>query len=367
MPLHVWGGGKRVDAIDGLRGLSAIAIACIYHLATINIKYPQGLPFHDIMLINWIYRRGSIFVELFLVISGYMTFYSYTSKIDQGLPFPKYMLNRFFRIYPLMIATLIISTIGNLIYYLQNGHVWWWGGGQNTLTTFLFSILGIQALYPGKQSWNYPAWSLSVFFICWILYYALIKFTKNKKGFRIYLCIAIILIGIGLHINRLSVEVMLFNARTARGYIAFFSGGMVYYLQTLPQNNQKRNEWVAIFVLFIFILLHVLGVPTGFHTVVFGVAIFPAFIILSLTNKFLNQLLSLKMITYLGKISFSIYLCNYFIEIFTLLANKNLDLKINFSSKYFFFSNVVIHILIASLFYWIFENKIHKLLKQKYL
>ena len=80
------GGGKRVDAIDGLRGLSAIAIACIYHLATINIKYPQGLPFHDIMLINWIYRRGSIFVELFLVISGYMTFYSYTSKIDQGLP-----------------------------------------------------------------------------------------------------------------------------------------------------------------------------------------------------------------------------------------------------------------------------------------
>lgn len=361
------GGGKRINSIDGLRGLSAMIIACIYHLATINIEYPYGLPFHNISLINWIYRRGSIFVELFLVISGYMTFLVYTKKIDNGLSFFKYAIKRIFRIYPLMIATLITSTIGNLIYYVQNNHIWWWNKGENTLTTFLFSVLGIQALYPGKQSWNYPAWSLSVFFICWILYFLVISFTKNKKELRFFLCSLIILLGIGLQTNRLSTEIAFLNSRTARGYIAFFSGGIVYYLQIYTENKKQQSIWTSATILGIFALLHLLGVPTGSHTIIFGVVIFPSLVILTLRSNILNKLFSLKPITYLGKISFSIYLCNYSIEIFTVLANQNWNLNINFSSEQFFFSNIVIHILIASLFYGIFENKIPQLLKKKYL
>ena len=192
----------RIDAIDGLRGGSAIAIACIYHLATMEFYFPEGLPFNGISFMDWIYRRGGVLVEMFLAISGYVSFRAYTRKIDDGLTFWQYVIRRVIRIYPLMWATLGTSVLGHMIYYLQHSHTWW-RKCDMTITTLIFNVLGLQAFYPGGQSWNQPAWSLSVFFICWLIYYAVIKFSKRQNAVRIAGCVVFILIGIGLQKNPL--------------------------------------------------------------------------------------------------------------------------------------------------------------------
>lgn len=35
---------NRIAAIDGMKGIHALAIACIYHLATVPYPYAYGIP-----------------------------------------------------------------------------------------------------------------------------------------------------------------------------------------------------------------------------------------------------------------------------------------------------------------------------------
>lgn len=358
----------RILVIDSFRGGSAIIIACVYHLATIPLTYPTGLPFHTVRIVNWVYRHGGIFVALFLLISGYTAFLSYTGKIDNGMTLGQFAVRRTVRIFPLMLGTLVLSAIGSLAWFLVHGHSWWIGNmGNNTLVTFILNCLGLQMFYPGPQSWNYPAWSLSVFFVCWFIFWLVIRFTRDRKNLRAPICAAIILLGIGLIQNPLPTEVAFLNSSVAEGYIAFFSGGLLYYVLNVTEDKKRESAIAAGLILAVLFVLHILGVPTGSHTIVFGAVLFPCLLFLALRVKVLNRLFSLPPLVYLGRISFSIYLCNYPIEIFMVLLDERLNLRINYSSPVFFFAFMFVHVLAASVFWKVFEDMIPKQLKQKYL
>ena len=217
---------SRILAIDSIRGLSAIAIACVYHLATVPFVYQSGFPLGNIGMLYWIYQRGWVFVELFLVISGYTSFVSYSQKIDGGLSFRKYAVRRMIRIYPLMLGTLVFAAVGILSWYSLHDHSWWSGSDAHlNLTTFVFSALGLQSFFQVPQSWNFPSWSLSVFFVCWILFFLMLRITRNKTQLRLPINCIMILIGISLILNPPTVQIAFLNGSAARGYISFFGGG----------------------------------------------------------------------------------------------------------------------------------------------
>ena len=329
--------------------------------------YPTGLPLESSYIINWIYRFGSIFVELFLVISGFSAFVAYTEKIDRGMKLSRYALKRAIRIYPLMIATFLITLVEQLVYLRRYGAYFW--GGDNTLTTIIFSLLGIQSLAPGGAAWwNSPSWSLSLFFLCWLIYYLIIHFTKDRQDkdtIRIVLCAAIVLLGIGLRRKALE-QVLFFNKHVARAFISFFSGGLVYYIYKATGEHDKRVITASAAVLLGLFICRYLGVEVGDSSIVFGAAMFPAALLLVLKSRFIGALLSFRPFTYLGKISFSIYLCNFPIEIAIDHLDKALDLQINHSSLWFFFAFFVIHIVVASIMCPIFEKKVPDALKRKF-
>lgn len=79
--------GKRIASLDGLKGIACIIIACIYHPTTIGFCHTGGAAPVNNILFDWLYGHGWVFVELFLVISGYVTFYIYNSLIDNGIAF----------------------------------------------------------------------------------------------------------------------------------------------------------------------------------------------------------------------------------------------------------------------------------------
>lgn len=327
-----------------------------------NFYYPTGLPFHDIGIIDWIYRRGGIFVEMFLVVSGFSSFYSYERKIDEGMSFPQFAIRRAIRIYPLMWATLIFALVLHMVYFVQNGHTFWLGGEQ-TLTTLIFCFLGLQAVYPGAQSWNFPSWSLSVFFLCWIVFYVIVHFTRNRKDMRIICCVAAVMLGIGLCRNPLQTQVIFLNSSMARGYISFFSGGLIYYIWQATDACRLKSMACVTLILCLLGLLHVIGVPTGQHTIVFGMMVFPCTLLLCLQSHVLNRILSFPPLQFLGKISFSIYLCNTPMELLTALLDKNFGLGINYSSGAYFFGNIIAQTLVAIVFWKLFEDIVPKKLK----
>lgn len=240
------------------------------------------------------------------------------------------------------------------------------GGGRDTLTSFVFSLLGLQAFYPCKQSWNYPSWSLSVFFVCWIIYFALVYISKDKTTIRMLGTVGMVLLGIGLQMNRFPTEIALFNTSVARGYISFFSGGILYYIQKATGGRKKGSMVGASIILLFLFVLRGLGVPVGLYSVVFGMIVFPAVLLLAIRSRVLQTVLSFSPLSHLGKISFSIYLCNYPIEIFLVLINEWLHLNINFSSVWFFFSYIGIHILVGTVFHEIFEKRVPKYIKRSF-
>lgn len=331
-----------------------------------NFYYPTGLPFHNIGVLDWIYRRGGIFVEMFLVVSGFTSFYAYANKIDAGMTFPQFAVRRAVRIYPLMWATLLTALLLHMVYFLQNGHTFWLGGEQ-TLTTLIFGFLGLQAVFPGAQSWNFPAWSLSVFFLCWIVFYGIVHFTRKREDVRILCCIAVIVLGIGLCRNPLPTQVVFLNSSMARGYISFFSGGLLFYIQRATEGCKRKSIFCAVLILCGLAVLHILGVPTGQHTIVFGMIIFPCILLLCLQSRILNRILSFPPVTFFGKISFSIYLCNTPMELLTALLDRNLGLGINYSSGAFFFGNMVAQTVVASIFWKLFEDVMPRMLKARCL
>lgn len=233
----------RIPAIDGLRGIAAIFIACFYHLATVPFPYQNGLPLNLLRPLGWLYKQGGVFVELFFVLSGYTSFVAYANKIDDGLSLGRYSARRAIRIYPLMLATLAIAAAGNVVWYLQHGRTWWIGvDANNNLTTLIFSCLGLQMFYPGPQSWNYPAWSLSVFFVCWLIFWIMLWATRKTPERRVLICLALILLGIGLEYNPLPTQVAFFNSHMARGYIAFFAGGGYLLFTELYGKRPKEKR-----------------------------------------------------------------------------------------------------------------------------
>ena len=50
-----------------------------------------------------------------------------------------------------------------------------------------------------------------------------------------------------------------------------------------------------------------MGVEVGIFTIVFGIAIYPSLLLLTLKSTFVQKILAFPVFTYLGKISFSIY------------------------------------------------------------
>lgn len=108
---------KTYNCLNGIKGLASLEIACIYHLATINYPYKSGeIPFENVFPFTWCYQKGGIFVELFLLLSGFLAFYVYSEKIAEGMSFTQYMKRRVMRIFPLMWITLGTTVILDLIY-----------------------------------------------------------------------------------------------------------------------------------------------------------------------------------------------------------------------------------------------------------
>lgn len=348
---------EKLECLNGIRGIAALFIACIYHLATVPFPYYEGFPFADNIFIDWIYRKGYLFVELFFVVSGFLAFYNYTDKILGGMSFFQFMKKRVVRIFPLMWVTLFTAVLGNLIYYCTHEHMFWWRGGNDSFFTLVLSCLGLQNLFSIGQSWNYPSWSLTEFFICWMIYYFIIRYSKGKDKFEIIGCIVMILIGMVIYLNP-TITIAFYNHSVARGYIAFFSGGIVYHIyKKLDRKQRKKCGWICAIWLSIGFLFVLLGIPLGPETLIFGGFIFPVLLLMILSLKIVNHIFSFKILSYLGKISFAMYLGNFSVEIFLVLMNEWFRLDINASTKKFFIYYMILNIISASILHYLVEVK----------
>jgi len=89
---------------------------------------------------------------------------------------------------------------------------------------------------------------------------------------------------------------------------------------------------------------------------VYIILIYPLVLFLTLNIKLLNNALSIKPLSYLGYISYSIYLWHFSVQLTIRTIDELLQLNLNYSSKIVFFGYAFVTITISIVSHELFEK-----------
>jgi len=175
----------RFDALDGLRGLAAIAVM-VFHYTEHN-----GL--------RWI-GNSWVAVDLFFVLSGFVIAYSYADKIAGGMHFSRFLAVRWMRLGPLYLVGLALGVVALVVTLKLDPPaapvptlqwIWavilglFWLPFVNDLTWPFAGDMIRGAIFP----LNIPAWSLFFELTVNVLFFAYLRATGRAAG-RIWILMA---------------------------------------------------------------------------------------------------------------------------------------------------------------------------------
>lgn len=141
--------GRRFLALDACRGLLAVLVVL----------------FHADEITHWrswsVVRNGSVAVDFFFVLSGFVITSAYGTKLKTILDLRSYAVRRFGRLYPLHLSVLATYCLIELVRLL------WFKAPDAFTDNYSLRALGeqfllIQGFTDNDLSWNYPAWSVSI-------------------------------------------------------------------------------------------------------------------------------------------------------------------------------------------------------------
>jgi peptidoglycan/LPS O-acetylase OafA/YrhL len=158
-PAQTIGPAKRIPELDGLRGL-AIFFVILCHYVGGN---PPGLRHSFVRRIAEVLGLGSIGVDLFFILSGFLIGGILLNSRSSQLYYKTFYLRRFFRIIPiyyLWLALFGLATIAAKIWNI-------WGGAEfHTVVPYWAYFIFLQNYFQGatwaQVYWLGPLWSLAV-------------------------------------------------------------------------------------------------------------------------------------------------------------------------------------------------------------
>jgi peptidoglycan/LPS O-acetylase OafA/YrhL len=293
--------------LDSLRGIAALSVVLFHvNLSWINIVAEQ----------NYV-RNSYLMVDVFFVLSGFVVFYAYERRIKTLGDTVHFMWLRFWRLYPLHFAFLLVYLfIECLIYFLYrryglgHGHAFTY----NNLYSFMGNLVLVQSLHIFDQlTFNHPAWSISVEFYTYVVFAFLVLLVSSRR---------VLLVGAAL-ISALSFGALVWLGPMAvtltydfgivRCLTGFFLGVLIFALyDTLRAEALKFNSeflgWCALAAMIGFIVF--LAVKRqGFS----DLAIYPlsAAVILLVAlapRSWSTRFLRTAPLVWLGTVSYSVYM-----------------------------------------------------------
>lgn len=323
----------RYNFLNIYKFIFAIIIACFLHYNDHFIK-PLGLinHFENHNIATYLTKESGTLTEFFFIASGILFFIAYVPKIKNNkMNFQEFFINRTKRLFPYVAVTSLIMWILQVICYNTTGEPW------GSIGTIKFSEVIINILTFGRgimktQSLNGPAWYISVLMFCYIIGYFITKLyikTNNKLVYLIPL-----IIGLGIHVSvPFDGEVIFINGTVARGLINFFEGILIYIILDKYDNINKKLKTTLKITSLIIIIMSIIVLNNKNNFMYIGdidlyhsFIIIPALIYLSYNSKIIEKISNNKFTTYIGNLSFDIYMMNFIILCASYLIIKNLNI-----------------------------------------
>ncbi len=338
---------NRIESIDALRGFAAICVLAIHAIGESRDIYPK--------FIEYLIQNGGLGVQLFFVISGFSMFLTLgrNPTLDNKNIFSFY-LRRIFRIMPLFLCVLIFSFI--LKNYILNL-------SEISIGNFLAHLFIIDSFNPYWMSNGIIGveWTISVEMIFYFFVPVFFKYIKNKKDSIIVFISSIIISSIyvkvmlGLNPTPNSELWKYFLYKNLMFQLPVFLSGFILYYTIFPKKEIRSKK------------LNRLILPIISLTILFPYLLtFNKYALVSILfvlvcyffYKYPIKLFVNKYTSYLGKISFSVYLLHlYAIQVSTAIIKYYgiLDNTLFYYNIHLILS-IIIVILMASITYKFVEE-----------
>lgn len=372
---------KRFYSLDVLRGFASLSVVLwhwqhFFYVCTTEMPFElTKQPLYNIF--SLFYHKGSLAVELFFSISGFVFFWLYAKEIFQNkISGWSFFILRFSRLYPLQFLTLIVVLIGQLLsrYFLGCYMVY----PYNNLYHFFLNVFFISGWgFEKGLSFNGPVWSVSIEVLLYILF-----FIFSKLGLaRSWLFTFLVVLG--------SIFVHFLPYIVIEGIFSFFIGGAVYlFYEKIVKCNSKRLMWIciALTIIFwatalmefkysivsnIFNKIHFLQAHSKIKDLIF--IYFPSSILFPMTLMSLALIETFRgtlgaRLRFIGDITYSSYLLHFPLQLgFVLVLSR-----FNIGRDYFysipsFLIYFLLLLILSFLSYNYFERPLQKYIRDRFL
>jgi peptidoglycan/LPS O-acetylase OafA/YrhL len=293
---------KRIDAIDGLRGVAALTVAIFHYQDWFFGSRP----------IPW---GGDIPVQLFFILSGYILSAKYQDDLRSGaISAWEFFVQRVSRLWPLHMFALGVLFFAEWVlwHYYHGVHVL---GAADTTSAFWFNVFLVHDWfgYPPGANFNTPSWSISSELAINLLWMAALL--GGLWGWRLAWLTVIASVMALITVSPLTFNYNIFSNvlgttfgvwRTALG---FSLGCMIYWIE--QQRHAAMPAWLSVVILLVTMVCLVTYNEIRAYGVdwLLGVVLLPAITMLAIEPKtLLARTMRLWPFRWLGRISYGVYL-----------------------------------------------------------
>lgn len=352
----------RLAPLDALRGLAAIAIPTFTHFQHFGGD-KNAYPFNELAAVHWLYQYSQFFVDLFFVLSGFVLTFRYLEPVsEQRIDGREFFFLRFSRLYPLHLATLLICA----------GVEWWLMAHhqepviykQDDLYHFFLHLFFLQLWFERGLAYNGPSWSVCAEAFVYLLFFLFAR--KRRQVFSIA-CALTVLLGITV---LTSWSLPLLNRNLARGMVGFFMGALTFQV-TERMERARLGKVLGVACLAAVLAIAALANAIGYDKWIggdplpYGLILFPLITVAGLKSPPLARLLSLRPLTFLGDISFAVYLVHVPIQMIVLAVSRAQKLTIPTSSRWFFWAWIATLVCVGTVVHYGFERPAQRWLRRR--
>ncbi|MCR6794678.1 acyltransferase family protein [Bacillus paranthracis] len=345
---------NRMYSLQSIRGIAAILVL-LHHASFIINKY------HNYEYVGGIFHYGSLGVDLFFILSGFIIYYLHHSDIGEPKRVGTFLKKRTIRVYP---AYWIVTLVLVPVYFLAPTM------GLGYERDFFVIIKSLLLIPQSHDPILGVGWSL-VYEIYFYLIFSLFILTNRKFS------IAVTLLWMAttsylLVSNTLGSQDYILKFLFSPLIVEFLLGCLIAYL-TLNYNLKKYKSLLltGIIGLIVSLFIQYLGVITIdregiFRTLIYGV---PSFflifglIVLEKQGRFKNN----KFLTFLGDASYSIYL----VHLPAISFLNKMFTSLNLFNSIGHFLTTTICVIIATLagcgFHILVEKPLLKYMRRRFL
>jgi peptidoglycan/LPS O-acetylase OafA/YrhL len=303
---------RDIPPLTGIRAIAAMWVVMFHFFGILVLFFPAARH-----ALRWA-ASGSLGVDLFFVLSGFVLTHNYLDTIRPRLV-GRFLALRLGRIYPVHLLTIVAYAV--LLWATSNRADPVLAPSETTFGNFVRNLLLLNA-FPGGSSINSPAWSVSLELAAYIAFpaivFLLLRIRRPETAFA--LAAAVLLIGTGVIAVTFSdhFSYIAYHLEWMRIATAFPAGCLLNVGWRLLRDDRRRSvwwDWVAV--------LGVVGVLASIMATPKIVGIFylpiPAIPMLGLvvlacagSTGFVSRFLSSAPMQWGGRISYSLYMTHYF-------------------------------------------------------